>query len=125
MTFDTSPLERDCVLLNCSRPAVDPTHNRVHCATHDPNPPPPPRLIGQDPDTMEPVVDYPIVESFDGTRITQPPPLDPSTMEPYWDGTQWVLRAKRALAPHVDRQELTDLLHRLRAAVTAVEGWLE
>jgi hypothetical protein len=116
MTYDTTPLERDCVLLNCSLPAVDPGRNRVHCAKHDPNPVPV-GIIGQDPDTQEP---RPVP-----APATPPPPLDPAAMEPYWNGSEWVLRPKRTLAPHVDRQELVDLLHRLTAAVTAVERWLE
>lgn len=115
MTFDTTPLERDCVILNCSRPAVDVAHNRVHCAAHDPDPPKPrPTIIGQDPDTQEPL-----------PAVAPPPPLDPAAMEPFWDGVQFVLRPRQALAPHVDRQELVDLLERLTAAVTAVERWLE
>lgn len=115
MTYDTTPLERDCVLLNCSLPAVDPARNRVHCAKHDPDPPKPRQVIGQDPDTQEP----------EPPRPVPPPMLDPAAMEPHWDGTQYVLRPKQTGVPRVDRQELVDLAHRLRAAVTVVERWLE
>lgn len=118
MTFDTTPLERDCVILNCSLPAVDPARNKVHCAKHDPDPPKQRPIIGQDPDTQEP-------RGGDNGAGMPPPALDPAAMEPYWDGTQYVLRPKRTVSPHVDRQELIDLAHRLRAAATAVERWLE
>jgi hypothetical protein len=46
-------------------------------------------------------------------------------MEPHWDGTQYVLRPKQTGAPHVDRQELVDLFHRLKAAVDTVDRWLK
>ena len=97
MTFDTTPLERDCVLLNCSAPAVDPGRGKVHCAAHDPDPPRP-KVIGQDPDTQEP-------------GLPSPPPR--------------LRLPRRVVSPHVDRQELVDLLHRLKVSVTAVERWLD
>lgn len=91
MTIDDTALRRHCVLLNCSRPAVDPDRGRVHCAAHDPNPPPPPRnATGQDPDTQMP----PATTDLPSEAPSRPP--DPSELEPWWDGTQWVLRpAKR------------------------------
>lgn len=113
MTYDTTPLERDCVLLNCSQPAVDPGHGRVHCATHDPDPPQPtpptpptpPAAINQDP-------------------TPTPPPPDPTAMEPTWNGSEWVLRPRQPTGPHVDRQELLDVAQSLTAALTAIERWL-
>lgn len=78
MTFDTTPLERDCVLLNCSKPAVAPLQGHVYCAGHDPNPPARP---------PEPAAEEP--------PPARPPALpDMATMEPVWDGTQFVLRQK-------------------------------
>jgi hypothetical protein len=95
VTYDTTPLERDCVLLNCSKPAVDPGRGKVHCAAHDPDPPKPsPTIIGQDPDTQEPepATMVPSIRDHPPTPDVAP---DMATMEPYWDGRQWVLKPKR------------------------------
>lgn len=109
MTFDTSPLERDCVLLNCSRPAVAPLQGKVHCAKHDPNPPPP-----------TPVAEEPVLE-----LAARPPTLpDMATMEPVWDGTQFVLRPRESGTVQLAREDLEELLDALSAAITLVGKWL-
>jgi hypothetical protein len=97
VTFDTTPLERTCIVYGCNRPAVDPMGkgNRVHCATHDPEPPPA-RLIGQDPDTQEPETTPILVPSIRDRPPTPDAPPDMRTMEPYWNGSEWALRPKQA-----------------------------
>lgn len=115
MTFDTSPLERDCVLLNCSRPAVAPLQGKVHCAKHDPNPAPP------TPAAAEPTQDTPAAPA----RPSAPAPPDMATMEPVWDGTQFVLRPRATNSLHVPREDLEELLDTLSAAITQIGKWLQ
>lgn len=113
MTFDTSPLERDCVLLNCSSPAVAPLQGKVHCAKHDPNPTP----LAPVPVAEEPVPETP-------APTARPALPDMATMEPVWDGTQFVLRPRHAGSVQIAREDLQQLLENLSAAITLIEKWL-
>jgi hypothetical protein len=127
VTYDTTPLERDCVILNCSLPAVDPGRNRVHCAKHDPDPPKPRLVIGQDPDTQEPLPEPPqgppnAPEGPLGYPDTQRPDLD--SLEPVWDGTQYVLRPKQTGITPADRTTLATLADHLRTATLIIEQLL-
>ena len=108
MTFDTTHLERDCVLLNCSRPAQP---GSVYCAKDDPNPPaPPPSAGGADPDTMWP------------DNVPSPPPVpDLTTMEPVWDGTQFVLRPKQPVRT-ADLDTIRDIVRQLMAELGIPEA---
>lgn len=80
MTVDTSSLERTCVIYGCNNRAVEPDRGLVHCSRHQPDntpaPPPPVEL----------------------EAALLPPTPDMATLEPHWDGTQWVLRPKQDVA---------------------------
>lgn len=84
MTLDTTPLERNCVVFQCDRRAVDPDRGRVHCAGHEPASVT--ASLAAVPPAPEP------------EPAAAPVAPDMAALEPHWDGTQWVLRPKETPA---------------------------